>query len=157
MLRSLLLGLALTTLPAATVLQPAPDFTLIANNGTSVRLSDYKGKIVLLDFWATRCGGCKVEIPWYTEFQSKYKDKGLALIGVAMDDDGWTKVRPFAQAKKMNYPVVLGDEPLAKQYGVTALPVTLLIDGEGKIAASHTGLVDKNAFEKKIQSLLARN
>jgi len=157
MLRSLLLGFALTTLPAATVLQPAPDFTLTGNNGAPVRLSGYQGRIVLLDFWATWCGGCKVEIPWYIEFQNKYKDKGLAVIGVAMDDDGWKKVKPFAEAKKMNYPVVLGSGDLAKRYGVTALPVTLLIDREGKIAASHTGLVNKEAFEKKIQSLLARN
>lgn len=156
MLRALVLGIALTTIQAATVGKSAPDFALTGNHGAIVRLSDYKGRIVLLDFWATWCGGCKVEIPWYMEFQNKYKDKGLAVIGVAMDDDGWKKVKPFASAKKMNYPIVLGSDDLAKRYGVTALPLTLLIDREGKIAARTPGLVNKDAFEKKIQSLLGK-
>ena len=156
MLRALILEIALATLLAATVLEPAPDFTLTDSHGVPVRLSDYKGRVVLLDFWATWCGGCKVEIPWYMEFQNKYKDKGLAVIGVAMDDDGWKKVKPFAEAKQMNYPVVLGTGELAERYAVTAMPVTLLIDRDGRIAASHPGLVNKEVFEKKIQALLGK-
>ena len=140
--------------PADNVRKTAPNFTLSDSKGASVRLSDYKGRVVLLDFWATWCHGCKTEIPWYMEFQNKYKDKGLAVIGVSMDDDGWKSVKPFVEEQKMNYVVVIGNEALAKLYAVDALPVTLLIDRNGKIAASHAGMVEKDAFEKEIQALL---
>ena len=132
----------------------APDFTLSDPKGVSVKLSDYKGRVVLLDFWATWCGGCKVEIPWYMEFQSKYKDGGLSVIGVSMDEDGWKSVKPFLEKNPMNYSVVVGDSALAKLYGVDSMPMTLLIDRDGKIAASHVGMVDKDAFEGEIQVLL---
>src|SRR5438270_2690708 len=94
-------ALAADTAPA--LRKTAPDFTLSDATGASIRLSDYKGKVVLLDFWATWCHGCNIEIPWYMEFQQKYKDKGLSVIGVAMDDDGWKSVRPFSDEKKINY------------------------------------------------------
>ena len=132
----------------------APSFSLIDAAGAPVRLSDYKGRVVLLNFWATWCHGCKTEIPWYMEFQNKYKDKGLAVIGVSMDDDGWKSVKPFVEEQKMNYVVVIGNEALAKLYAVDALPVTLLIDRNGKIAVLHAGMVEKDAFEKEIQALL---
>ena len=138
----------------ANPLKTAPDFTLSDSRGAAVRLSDYKGKVVLLDFWATWCHGCNIEIPWYMEFQQKYKDKGLSVIGVAMDDDGWKSVRPFSDEKKINYVIVVGNEGLAREYGVDALPVTLLIDRDGKIAESHAGMVDKEAFEKELRVLL---
>jgi peroxiredoxin len=132
----------------------APGFTLEDSNGASVRLSDYKGRVVLLDFWATTCGGCKVEIPWFIEFQNQFKDSGLAVIGVALDEDGWKVVKPFVKEKQMNYPVVIGNDSLADRFGVTSMPTTLLIDRDGKIAASHTGLVDKSAFESELRTLL---
>ena len=143
-----------TPAPADNVRKTAPNFTLDDAQGAAIRLSDYKGKVVLLDFWATWCHGCKTEIPWYMEFQNKYKDKGLAVIGVSMDDDGWKSVKPFVEEQKMNYAVVIGNEALAKLYAVDALPVTLLIDRNGKIAVSHAGMVEKDAFEKEIQALL---
>jgi len=166
MLRRIFVGIALgvvlviaflvwpTGVPASNVRKTAPNFTLSDSKGTSVRLSDYKGRVVLLDFWATWCHGCKIEIPWYMEFQNKYKDKGLSVIGVSMDEDGWKSVKPFLEEKKMNYTVVVGNADLAKLYGVDQLPVTLLIDRDGKIADSHAGIVDKNAFEKEIALLL---
>jgi peroxiredoxin len=135
--------------------QPAPDFTLTDSAGSPVKLSTYKGKVVLLDFWATWCGGCKVEIPWYVEFQSKYRKDGLAAIGVSMDDDGWKSVKPFLEQHKLNYPVVIGNQDLASRYGgLPSLPMTLLIDRDGKIAELHAGMVDKSAFENKIKALL---
>jgi len=140
--------------PVDNVRKTAPNFTLSDSKGASVRLSDYKGKVVLLDFWATWCHGCKTEIPWYMEFQNKYKDKGLSVIGVSMDEDGWKSVKPFLEEKKMNYAVVIGNEDLARLYAVDALPVTLLIDRDGKIADSHPGMVDKDAFENEIRVLL---
>ena len=132
----------------------APDFTLTDAEGTAVKLSDQKGRIVLLDFWATWCHGCKIEIPWYVEFQNKYKDSGLVVIGVSMDDDGWKSVKPFLAENKLNYRVVIGDAALGKLYNVDSMPVTLLIDRDGKIADSHSGMVDKDAFENEIRSLL---
>jgi len=144
-----------TVVPGADHLRmAAPNFTLTDSKGTSVRLSDYQGRVVLLDFWATWCHGCKIEIPWYMEFQNKYKDKGLSVIGVAMDEDGWKSVRPFLKKKRMNYAVVVGNEALAKLYAVDALPVTLLIDRDGKIADAHAGMVNKDAFESEIRVLL---
>jgi peroxiredoxin len=141
-------------LTAANSRKTASDFTLSDSKGASVKLSDYKGRVVLLDFWATWCGGCKVEIPWYMEFQSKYKGSGLSVIGVSMDEDGWKSVKPFLEKQPMNYSVVIGNPDLATLYGVDAMPMTLLIDRDGKVAASHVGMVDKNAFESEIQILL---
>src|SRR5216684_2697750 len=143
-----------TGVPASNVRKTAPNFTLTDSKGTSVRLSDYKGRVVLLDFWATWCHGCKIEIPWYMEFQDKYKDKGLSVIGVSMDDDGWKSVKPFLEEKKMNYTVVVGNEPLGKLYGLSAMPMTLLIDREGKIAASYSGVIDRAKCESDLQALL---
>jgi peroxiredoxin len=141
--------------PAPRVGQPAPDFSLNDSTGLPVKLSAYKGKVVLLDFWATWCGGCKVEIPWYVEFENRYRNDGLAAIGVSMDEDGWKSVKPFLEENKLNYPVVIADQDLSKRYGgLPSLPMTLLIDRNGRIAESHAGMVDKDAFEKKIKTLL---
>jgi peroxiredoxin len=145
------------TITAPNLRKTAPDFALSDSNGSPVKLSDYKGQIVLLDFWATWCHGCKTEIPWYMEFQNKYKERGLRVIGVSMDDDGWKSVRPFIEQNKLNYPVVIGNETLAKQYAVDSMPVTLLLDRDSKIAETHSGMVDKNEFESDIQTLLQDN
>jgi cytochrome c biogenesis protein CcmG/thiol:disulfide interchange protein DsbE len=146
-------GIVPAATTAAAARKAAPDFSLDGPDGTPVKLSSYRGKIVLLDFWATWCHGCKTEIPWYVEFQDKYKSQGLAAIGVSMDD-GWKAVKPFLAEHKLNYPIVIGSDSLAKQYAVESLPVTLLIDRRGNIAESHAGLVDKSAFEADIQTLL---
>jgi peroxiredoxin len=147
--------LSLASVLAAADRDPAPDFTLPGANGVLVQLSRYQGKVVLLDFWATWCHGCKTEIPWYIEFNRKYKKSGLVVIGVSMDDEGWKVVKPFLKQKKMNYPVVVGNDDLAKRYGLQEMPLTLLIDRQGKIAVSHTGVVDKDAFEGELRTLLA--
>jgi peroxiredoxin len=127
------------------------------------RLSDFRGKVVLLDFWATWCGGCKLEIPWYMEFDKKFRGQGLAVIGVSMDEEGWKVVRPFLARKvdaetggntAMQYPVVIGNDTLAKEYNLTSMPMTLLIDREGRIALSHTGVVNKDDFQSHILQLL---
>jgi peroxiredoxin len=147
----------------------APDFTVKDVNGQTVHLADYRGKVVLLDFWATWCGPCKIEIPWFKEFERENKDKGFAVIGVAMDDEGWDVVKPFAQNMQINYRLVAGNDAIAQKYGafvpgppmkpgevnsIDALPTTFLIDRDGKIAAVHVGLSAKNEFENGIQELL---
>ena len=112
------------------------------------------------DFWATWCGGCKVEIPWYEEFQDKYRKDGLAAIGVSMDDDGWKSVKPFLEERKLNYRVVIANQDLTTRYGgVPSVPMTLtlLLDRDGKIAESHAGMVDQDAFENKIKTLLRQS
>jgi peroxiredoxin len=139
-------------IPAASR-KSAADFSLQDSAGKTIKLADYKGKVVLLDFWATWCGGCKTEIPWYVEFQSKYRTDGLVAIGVSMDD-GWNIVRPFLAQHEINYPIILGDDNIIKAYKITNMPVTLLIDRDGKVADWHVGMVDKTAFEVEIQDLL---
>ncbi len=134
----------------------APDFTLKDSNGHPVKLSDYRGKVVLLNFWATWCGPCQIEIPWFIEFEKSHKDQGFAVLGVSMDEEGWEVVRPFAERMGVNYRILLGTETVAQQYGgVDSLPTTFLVDREGRIAAAHVGLTDRKEFEDGIQALLA--
>jgi peroxiredoxin len=134
----------------------APDFTLNDANGMPFRLSSERGKVVLLDFWATWCTGCKVEIPWFIEFRQKYRAKGLAAVGVAMDEEGWEKVTPYLAEHAISYPIVVGNLNLLQQtFGLDPnLPITLLIDRHGRIADSHQGIVDKDAWENEIVALL---
>lgn len=135
--------------------KPAPDFALKDANGKTVHLSDYRGKVVLLDFWATWCGPCKLEIPWFMEFQRQHKDKGFEVIGISMDEDGWAAVKPFINEVAINYRILIGSDTTARLYGgVDALPTTFLIDREGKIAAVHVGLASKRDFENGIEELL---
>ncbi len=135
--------------------KPAPDFTLKDADGKTVHLSDYKGKVVLLDFFATWCGPCKIEIPWFKEFERQNKDRGFSVLGVSMDDDGWEVVKPFLKDLGVNYRVVIGNDFTAQAYGgVDALPSTFLIDREGRIAAVHVGLASRKDFEDGIQKLL---
>ena len=133
----------------------APDFLLKDADGKTVHLSDYKGKVVLLDFFATWCGPCKIEIPWFMEFERKNKDRGFNVLGVSMDDEGWEVVKPFLQNLSVNYRVVIGNDATAQSYGgVDALPTTFLIDREGRIAAVHVGLSGRKDFEDGIEKLL---
>ena len=133
----------------------APDFALKDAQGKLVHLADYRGKVVVLDFWATWCGPCVIEIPWFTEFQRKYKDRGFEVVGVSMDDDGWKAITPFVERRKINYRVLLGDDKTGDLYGgLEALPTTFVIDRYGRIAAVHVGLTDKKDFENAIENLL---
>ncbi|MCX6623256.1 MAG: TlpA disulfide reductase family protein [Acidobacteria bacterium] len=133
----------------------APDFSLRDVHGKTVKLSDYRGKVVVLNFWATWCGPCKVEIPWFMEFEQRYKDRGFAVLGVAMDDEGWTVVKPYIEAERVNYRVVVGNDEVSTKYGgVDSLPTTMIVDRQGQIAATHIGLVSKGTYEDDIARLL---
>ena len=135
--------------------KPAPDFTLKDADGRVVHLSDYKGKVVLLDFWATWCNPCRLEIPWFIDLQRKHKQRGFEVLGVAMDDEGWEAVKPFLSELGVNYRVVMGNDATASLYGgVDALPTTFLIDRTGKIAAVHVGLASRKDFEDGVEQLL---
>jgi cytochrome c biogenesis protein CcmG/thiol:disulfide interchange protein DsbE len=135
----------------------APDFALKDADGKTVHLSDYKHKVVLVDFWATWCGPCRIEIPWFIDLERTRKDKGFEVLGVSMDDNGWEDVKPFLADMKVNYRVVIGDDTTAQAYGgVDSLPTAFLIDKQGKIAAVHIGLDGggRKEFENGVDELL---
>ncbi len=136
----------------------AADFKLTDSAGKEVSLSDYKDKVVLLNFWATWCGPCEVEIPWFKEFEQTYKDRGFAVLGVSEDETGWPTVRAYIEARKMNYRVLLDvdQSKLPDPYkNIRALPTTYLIDRQGRIAGTHTGLVSRDTYKSGIEQLLA--
>ncbi|MEP7367016.1 MAG: TlpA disulfide reductase family protein [Acidobacteriota bacterium] len=133
----------------------APTFTVKDSQGKSFNLADYKGKVVLLNFWATWCGPCKLEIPWFVEFEKNYRDRGFAVLGISMDEEGWEVVKPYVDRTKVNYRMAIGNDMMAQQYGgVESLPTSFLIDRDGKIAAVHIGLVGKGDYQKDIEQLL---
>jgi len=134
---------------------PAPDFTLESLDGKSVRLSDLRGKAVLLNFWATWCGPCKIETPWLVELQNQYGSQGLQVIGVAMDDSGKEDIAKFAKDMGVNYPVLLGKEAVGDAYGgVPALPESFFIGRDGKIVDKIIGLKGKGEIEDSIKKAL---
>jgi peroxiredoxin len=135
--------------------QKAPNFALKDADGKTVTPDEYKGRVVLLNFWATWCVPCKAEIPWFVEFDHKYKDKGFAVVGVSMDEEGWGVVKPYVAERNIPYRMVIGTEEVSTMYGgIDSLPTTFLIDKEGKVAAIHAGLVSKATYQKEIEDLL---
>ena len=135
----------------------APDFALPDLAGKQVNLSSYRGRVVLLDFWATWCGPCREEVPHFVQLQNKYANQGLQIIGVSMDDAP-DPVREFYRLFKMNYPVVMGDAKTGELYGgVLGLPIAFLIGRDGRITARHIGAINFTAFEKEIVDLLRTN
>jgi peroxiredoxin len=136
--------------------KPAAAFSLQDVSGKAIKLADFRGKVVLLDFWATWCTGCKKEIPWFEAFQSTYATKGFAVVGVSLDEDGWKVLRPFLTEHKIPYTMLLGDDPMSKRYGIGNLPDTFLIDRQGRVAALYKeNLVDKDNVEANIKALLS--
>jgi peroxiredoxin len=133
----------------------APDFTLTDESGRSIRLSDFRGKVLLLNFWATWCEPCGREIPWFVEFQHANKQRGFAVLGVSMDAGGWNTVKPYAEAKQIDYPLAIGNDHVAALFGgLHAIPLTLIIDRAGRVAAVHAGLCQKDEYEHDIDAVL---
>jgi cytochrome c biogenesis protein CcmG/thiol:disulfide interchange protein DsbE len=136
--------------------QPAPEFELKDLQGKSIRLSDYQGKVVLLNFWATWCPPCKEEMPWFVDLQQRYGAQGLQVIGIAMDDADQKTVGSFAQRLGVNYPVLLGKESVADAYGnVQFLPDTFYIGRDGKILRHVQGLIDRKSIEEEVKQALS--
>lgn len=131
-------------------------FTLKDINGKDVKFADHKGKVILLDFWATWCGPCKFEIPAFVELHNKYRDQGLVVLGLSVDDPV-EKLKPFATQYKMNYPVLvgLGRDEVQDAYGpIWGIPTTVLIGRNGLVCKRHTGIATKEQFEREIKALL---
>jgi peroxiredoxin len=136
--------------------KPAPDFTLTSLEGKQVKLSDYRGKAVLLNFWATWCGPCKIEMPWFVDLQNKYRDQGFEIVGIAMDDSGKDAVQKFAKEMGVNYTILMGKEAVGEDYGgVMGLPTTFYIDRNGTIIESNQGLISRSEIEDNIKKALA--
>lgn len=136
--------------------RPAPDFQLVDLEGRNVRLADLRGKAVLLNFWATWCPPCKIEMPWFVDLQKQYGPQGLQVVGVAMDEgNAHDAVAKFAKEMGLNYTVLLGNDKVADQYGgVDALPTTFYIGRDGKIVTRVFGLVSHKEIEDNVRAAL---
>jgi peroxiredoxin len=136
--------------------QMAPDFALASLDGkTTIRLSDYRGKAVLLNFWATWCVPCKIEMPWFVELQNEYGAQGLQVVGVAMDDDSPEDIAKFAKDMGVNYPIAVGKEAVGDAYGgLQFLPATFYIGRDGKVIDKVFGLKGKHEIQDDIKKAL---
>ena len=136
--------------------EQAPDFTLQSIHGETIRLSDFRGKAVLLNFWATWCAPCRIEMPWFVEMQDRYAAEGLQVVGVAMDDASPDDIEKFASELGVNYPILVGEETVGNAYGgVQFLPSTFYIGRDGKMLDKVFGLKTKNEIEENINKTLA--
>jgi len=142
----------------------APSLRLSDSSGRPLGLAAFHGKPVVVNFWATNCGGCLKELPDFVRLSEAYKDKGLTVVGISMDimydnlkgaPEGWARVKPFIAAHRIKYPIVLDDGSAEKAFKITALPATYLVDRAGRIAATYVGVVDAGNLEANIKALLA--
>jgi thiol:disulfide interchange protein DsbD len=134
----------------------APNFSLKSYDGKIIELAALKGKVVVLNFWATWCPPCRAEIPDFIKVYDAYKSKGLEIIGISLDEDGWSKVNPFVEKNKMNYPIVLGTMDVVRLYGgIEGIPTTFIVDKDGNFAGMQVGLLSMEALEQKVNSLLS--
>ncbi len=164
-----------TCVPAATVqvalktpssrTEAAP-FRLTDESGKTEELADYRGKVIVLNFWATDCGGCRLEIPWLVDIDRTLKNKKVAVIGISLDIsyedlknsvEAWAKVKPFVRAQQIAYPILMGDAEVIKRYDIQALPVTYLIDPRGRVAATYVGLIDERNVQANVDALIAEH
>ena len=137
--------------------KPAPEFTLPDLEGNQIELSSMKGKVLILDFWATWCPPCKEEVPHLVSLQSKYRDQGLQIVGLSLDKEGASKVKPFADEHDVNYTMLIANDETAKSYGgVSMIPTTFLVDRNGVVVKRFIGYTTPEAFEEAILPLLGQ-
>lgn len=135
--------------------KPAADFVLEDLDGKSLKLFDFEGKVIILDFWATHCPPCRKEIPDFIKLYDKYRDKGLVIIGISLDRCGVEKVKSFCRENGVNYPVVTGDREVIASYGgIRYIPTTFIIDKNKNIVKKFIGYTSINVFEREIKALL---
>ena len=149
-------GLATTAACDAEAKPADYGFTLEEHNGNALDFETLRGKVVLLNFWATWCGPCKIEVPWFVEFTDQYKDDGLVVVGMSVDDPA-EKIESFVDDYNVNYPMVigLGREDFQEAYGpIWGVPMTFFINREGKVCRTHLGIATRDEFEKDIKDLL---
>jgi thiol-disulfide isomerase/thioredoxin len=134
---------------------PAPNFSLKNAAGQTVELARLHGKVVVVNFWATWCGPCRAEIPGMLDVYEKYKGKGLEIVGISVDRDGWPVINPFVKKLNIKYPVVLGNGEVTDAYGgIDAIPTSFFVDREGRVLLRHVGYMSKEDFEKAVKSVL---
>ncbi len=135
---------------------PAPAFTLPDLEGRTVTLESFRGRPVVIDFWATWCAPCVFQIPVLNAFQEAHRGDGVAVLGISVDSEGRDVVAAFAQEHDIRYPVLLGSEALAWEYGAPGFPALVVLDAEGRIDSLHLGVVDRDDLEEAVQAVLAR-
>jgi len=160
-------GLVNLRVPDAKDAKPAPQLTLKDLDGKEVSLEQYRGKVVLVNFWATWCEPCQVEIPWLIEMQQKYSAQGFTILGIAMDEDGASIVTPWVQKERfdvngtksaMNYPIVIGNDAAADKFGgLLGYPTSVLISRDGKILKRITGIITPDEISKSVEMQLQRS
>ena len=135
----------------------APAFSLPDLDGKTISLADFKGKVVILDFWATWCPPCRAEIPDFVRLQSKYRDQGLVVVGLSMDEEGAKIVRPFAEEFNVNYTMLIANDQTANDFGgIVGIPTTFVLDRQGRVVKKFVGQAQLKDFEDAIQPLLGQ-
>jgi len=144
--------------------KPAPEFRLMDARKNEMTLSDFRGEVVLLNFWATACGACRIEIPYFAEFDRRFRANGFQAAGLALDisyeglkgpEEAWARVNPFVKNHRLAFPILMADDAVEKAYRIESLPSTYMLDRKGRVAAVYIGLVDKADVETNIKTLLA--
>jgi thiol-disulfide isomerase/thioredoxin len=134
----------------------APDFELPALDGKNLKLSDLRGKAVLLNFWATYCGPCKIEMPWFVELQNEYGPQGFQIVGVANDDASTEEIAKFTKAMGINYPILIGKDAVSDRYSVSVLPTSFFLNRDGKLIFREFGLQSRSVFVDHIKQAMSQ-